>query len=104
MAQTIPLQSIPNQTVSVALDNQRYELTLKTVGTVMAADLLINEVLILQGARLVGGTPLIPYRYLQNGNFLLTTEDNCYPFYTLFGVTQFLVYFSPAELGMITSG
>ena len=98
MTQQIDLQAISNQSLSVDLDETRYEITLKETSGVMSADIIRDNVTVAQGGRIVAGTPLIPYRYQESGNFVLTTEGHRLPFFNQFGVTQFLIYASPAEL------
>ena len=99
MTQIIPLQAEPNQTISVTFDEDRYEITLKAVNNnLMALDMIRNNITLFQGLRIVAGTPLIPYRYLESGNFILLTLDNCQPYYTRFGVDQALVFASAEEL------
>lgn len=98
MTQAINLQPVPNQQLSVTFGDIRYNLTLKSVGQVMALDLTIDDRLIYSGLRIVAGTPLIPYRYQEAGNFIFITLNNCLPFYTRFGEDQTLIWASPAEL------
>ena len=98
MTQRIELQPIPNQSFTLTLDNDRYELTIKESRGTVAADLIRDEVSLYRGLRIVAGTPLIPYTYRQTGNFIITTENGEIPYYTRFGITQFLIYASPAEL------
>ncbi len=66
--------------------------------------LFINNVLILSGIRAVAGFPVIPYDYLQNGNFVFVTANDEYPIYTRFGIDQFLIYASPDEIAEIDAG
>ena len=47
------------------------------------------------------GMPLLPYRYQERGNFLLLTNEGDLPDFTQFGVTQFLVYLTAAELATL---
>ena len=98
MTQQIELQATPNQSLSATLDETRYEITIKETTGVMSADIVRDGATIAQGARIAAGTPLIPYRYQERGNFVITTEGGCIPFYNQFGLTQFLIYASPAEL------
>ena len=98
MTQLVPLLSIPNQQFSVTFDDQRYDITLKDVGNLMAMDMVRNNITLYQGLRVVAGQPLIPYRYQESGNFIFVTLDNCLPFYTRFGVDQALVFASQTEL------
>ncbi len=98
MTQQIQIQAIPNQSFSATLDERRYQLTIKEAGGVMSADVIRDNVTIAQGARIAAGTPLIPYLYQEQGNFIITTEGGRIPYYQQFGITQFLIYASPLEL------
>lgn len=100
MSSIVPTEQIPNQTLSIVLDNDRYQIALLSTGTSTVADISINESVVLQGVRCVGGTPLIPYKYLrpESGNFIFSTPDEEIPYWTNFGITQFLFYFSATEL------
>ena len=98
MSQLINLEATPNQSLSANLDDSRYEITLKETAGVMSVDIVRDTVTITQGARVAAGTPLIPYRYQEQGNFIFETEGGCIPFYDQFGITQFLIYASPSEL------
>jgi|FreactcultureFD7_1027221.scaffolds.fasta_scaffold76176_2 hypothetical protein len=100
----IPLAAVPNQSLSVTLNSNQYDLRLHyCANDVMAIDLTINEVILLTGIRLVPNFPVIVSEYMQNGNFILQTVDNEYPDYTRFGIDQFLIYASPAELEAINA-
>lgn len=104
----IPLQVLPNQQFTIQLDQTSYDLSINTCDTgnaqIMAATLLINNVLILSGIRLVTGTPIIPYFYLANGNFVFLTSNDELPDYNQFGITQYLIYASEVELQQIAAG
>lgn len=96
----INIQAIPNQKLSVRLDNNLYQITIKECNGCMCATVVCNGITIVTNSRLVGNTPLIPYRYLENdsGNFIIGTDLEEIPYYTQFGVTQQLIYASAAEL------
>ena len=98
MTQLIEIQPIANQTLSIDLDDERWELTLKSTGSAGLADISRGGVLLLQGIRVVAGTPIIPYSYIQSGNFVITTDNGEIPNYQRFGVNQFLIFASRAEL------
>lgn len=96
---TIPLSRVPNQELSVTLDQNRWLLRIKVGTGMMAADIYLNGEPVLLGQRLVAGTPLIPYRHLQeNGNFWFLTEGDKAPWWQRFGVDQVLTYASQGEL------
>lgn len=95
----IPLDPVPNQSMSVTLDGNRWDITLKECNGVMCASLVLNDAAILSGQRLVAGVPFIPYRYLQtSGNFWILTDSDQLPDYTRFGIDQEMVYVSFGEL------
>jgi hypothetical protein len=94
----IPLQAAPNQTFAIQLDGSRFVLTIKDAGGVMCADVTRDDVLLVSGLRLVAGTPLLPYPFMERGNFAFVTEDDELPYYTAFGTTQALVYLTADEL------
>lgn len=97
----VELERIPNQELSVRLADRRFVLRIKEAAGVMVADVTVDGETILQGSRIVAGTPIIPYEYLGAGNLLLLTDDGELPDYTQFGVTQTLVYLSAAEIAAL---
>jgi|SRR6185437_311954 len=100
----IDLAAIPNQALSIRLDDNQYNISIIETCGCMSVTILRNNEIIIQNVRAVGGTLLIPYRYLESGNFFIDTADNELPDYTKFGITQSLVYISQAELGAIRAG
>lgn len=97
--QIVPLVAEPNQSFSVNVSNMRFDIRLKEAAGVMVADVSINDVVVLLAGRVLAGEPLIPYRYLEAGNFLMLTDNGELPAWSLFGVTQTLVYLTAAETG-----
>jgi hypothetical protein len=100
----IALQAVPNQAFSVVLEDARYAVTIKEANGVMVADITRDNVVLIQGTRITAGTPLLPYRYLESGNFVLLTQDDALPYYTEFGTTQSLVYVTKAEIASLREG
>lgn len=98
MSLLVSLDAVPNQELSVSLENFRYVLRFKDAGGVVVADVVRDGVTILEGTRVLAGEPLIPYDYLEGGNFVLITSDDELPAYEQFGVTQFLLYLTVAEI------
>jgi hypothetical protein len=102
----IPLQAIPNQSLTIQLDNNNWDIDVRscdtnpqTAGTaIVAFSFTLNGTVIISGQRGITNWPLIAYEYLQNGNFFMITENDDYPDYTQFGITQYLIYASQAEL------
>lgn len=99
--QNIPLAAEPNQSFNVRLDDTRYAVRLKEANGVMVADITIDDVVTLSATRVLAGEPLIPYLYQQVGNFVLLTNGDELPDWSQFGVSQSLVYLSPAELAAL---
>lgn len=97
---TLDLQKIPNQSFSIRLDNNLFDLTIKEANGIMAVTISLNGTVIESGNRIVSGYPLIPYPYLSDGagNFVLITDNQEYPYYTQFGITQFLIYATQDEI------
>lgn len=93
----VPLEAVPNQSLSIRLDDRRWLLRIVDCGDVMAADVTLDDVSLVAGVRIVAGTPIVPYAYLRDGtgNFILLTESCALPDYRQFGVTQRLLYESP---------
>lgn len=99
----IPLQAIPNQSLSLQLDGINYDLRLHDCGNIMAVDIVVNNAALITGVRAVYGFPLIPYSYLEIGvgNFTFINaldNDNEYPYWDRFNTDQVLIYTSPQEL------
>jgi len=94
----IPLLAIPNQSFSIQLDNDLYTLVIKAASNIMAADVIKNTTQLIAGSRIISNQLLIPYPYLYTGNFVLAAQNEQYPDYEQFGVTQYLLYFSQDEL------
>jgi hypothetical protein len=97
----IPLEPIVNQKFSTRLDNSRYEITIKETRGIMAVTILRDDVTIVDSVRAVAGVPLIPYAYLESGNFAFSTANDELPDWTKFGTTQNLIYAGSDELEII---
>lgn len=95
---TIPLSAIPNQSFSVRLDNERMVLRIKEANGVMVADVERDGVVLLSGTRVLAGEPIIPYHYIESGNYMVLTVNEELPNWREFGATQTLVYLSAAEV------
>lgn len=94
----VPLASAANQAFTVTLDGARWNIRITTAARVMACDVSRDGTLLISGGRAVAGEPLIPYSYLATGNFIFTGADETLPDRRAFGVSQFLVYLSAAEI------
>lgn len=103
----IPLQTVPNQSLSIQLDDVNYDFEIRSMpgtSTIMVFDITIDNELIVEGVRAVPAYPLIEYKYLENGNFIVITENDDYPDWEKFQISQFLLYASNAEIEAIQNG
>lgn len=100
----IALVALPNQSFSLRLDSNLYNLTIKETNGCMCATIVRNNVTLLSNVRLVAQFPIIPYIYLEAGNFIISTLDDDLPDWTKFGISQTLLYVSEAELGELRAG
>lgn len=100
MTELIELSAIPNQSFTIVLDDIRYGITLKATKYFMICDVSIDGAVVVTGQRVLQDCPLIPFQYLEGdgGNFGFISDTETDPWYEFFGDTQFLVYFSRAEL------
>lgn len=96
----ITLQPIPNQRFQATLDNQQYDITIRSIGDMMFMDVTINAVVVATSLPCIVGQPVIPYGYLEGGggNFVWTTVSGGNPQYANFGTIDVLLYVSVAEL------
>lgn len=94
----VGIAALPNQSLTIQLDERLYDIHLREANGVMAATIARDGVTLVSAMRITAGTPLLPYRYQEAGNFIMTTDGEAMPYYDQFGVTQFLVYLSAAEL------
>lgn len=94
----VSLTATPNQTLTIQILERVYDISVKEANGVMCASITIDGEVVVSGMRVTAGTPLLPYRYQESGNFMLTTEADSLPYYDQFGVTQFLVYLTADEL------
>lgn len=101
--QTVGLQAIPNQRLTVVLDGVLYDLTLRETNGCMSVDILRGGDPVVEGQRIVAGEPFLPYVVLEGayGNFVMLTQDGDLPYYDQFGLTQTLVWATAVEIGAI---
>lgn len=94
----VPLAAVPNQSFSVRLDDTRMVLRIKEANGVTVADLERAGTVVLLGTRALAGECVIPYHYLEEGNFIFLTLNDELPDWRLFGVSQSLIYITAAEV------
>jgi len=108
----IPLQTVPNQELSIQLDNNNYVVRIHSsnniplsIGTaIMTFTIIMNGEVLIENIRAVPYYPIIPFQYLSNSNFFIITNNDDYPDYNQFAISQFLIYASAAELEAIANG
>ncbi len=92
---TIELNSTPNQRLTVTLDDQRWELTIKQARGMMVCDVMLNDEYLVCGTRIVANAPIIPATHLSSGrNFAILTENDDLPWWESFNTNQVLIYWS----------
>ena len=99
--QVIPVSAVPNQQLSVVLDNNNWGIGIRLTNGVMSVSLSLGGNTVIENIRAVAGMRLIPSRYEEAGNFIFATANNQLPDYLLFGVNQNLLYVSAAELAVL---
>lgn len=106
MSLVINLDTLPNQQITATLDGRRYDIRVIDCGSCMAVTIVRDGVTVCDNARAVAGFPLLNYRHMEaeSGNFIFTTEGDALPHYSMFGITQELIYTTNAELLDIRNG
>lgn len=100
----VPLAATPNQSFTLTIDEIRWVIAIKDLGGVLAFDVTRDGERLLSGTRACAGEPIIPYAYLQYGNFIFTTVNDTLPSWQSFGISQILVYLNQAETNQIPPG
>lgn len=97
--QTVPIQAIPVQTFTyIDPSNNIWDIGIRNVAEQMAFSFSRNGVVLIQNCCAVAGYRLVPYDYLEDGNFVLITQNYQIPDYTQFGTTQTLVFLEQSEI------
>lgn len=94
----VPIEAIPSQVLSIVLDSNLYQLTVRQVNGAVAVSVVRNGVDIIDNLIAAAAAPIIPAKYQEAGNFMFLTASNQLPNYTLFNTSQALFYFTAAEL------
>jgi hypothetical protein len=94
----LPIQPLPNQEFQALLDGNSWDFTIRTTNGVASMTLALNGNTVVENARCVAGSLVIPAQYEEAGNFLFLTANNQLPDYPLFGTTQSLIYASAVDL------
>ncbi len=97
----IGIATVPNQTLSIQIDERAYDLTLRETNGCMSVTIVRDLVTLVTNLRVVAGTPMLPYKYQESGNFAMLVENEDLPYWDKFNVTQFLVYLSASEVAAL---
>jgi len=100
MPLSIPLQAVPSQTVSVALNNQACQINVYTLTTGLYVDLLVNDAQIIGGVVAQNLNVIVRDAYLGFVGDLAfaDTQGDQDPVYTGLGSRFILVYLFPSDL------
>lgn len=93
----VELDKTPAQSFEFWAADVFFKLSLYVSRRMMYADIDVDNVRVLSGVRCMPGW-MINNIDLDVGNFYFETEDGEYPFWEKFGETQFLHYFTEAEI------
>jgi hypothetical protein len=94
----IAIQAIPNQLFNTQVDGNNWLISIRLTDGVMVFSFTKNGTLVIDNVRSKGNDVIIPYRYLEDGNFALVTQDQELPLYSKFGISQYLLYASQIEI------
>lgn len=97
----VSLAAVPNQTLTIQLLDSIYAISVQATNGVMSASITRDGLSLIANQRLTPGTPVLPYRYQEQGNFVFATENETLPDYTQFGITQFLMYLTAEEVAAL---
>lgn len=99
----IALRDVPRQSFSIVLDDSLYSIAIKECSGIMAATIIRDGITLISNRRIPAGMFVIPFPYLESGNFAFVTDNDELPYYTNFLTTNIFVYFSPEEVISIRS-
>ena len=89
----LTVEPITNQSFSAVLDGNLFTFRLCNRGGTVLMDITKNNVVVVAGARVVAGAPIVqPFSLLPSENFVITTQAGALVDYHQFGITQFLFY------------
>ena len=94
----IPIKVFARQSLSVMLEQSLYEISLKECNGIMAATIIRDGVTIVSNRRVCAGMTVIPEGHLEEGNFVILTENGEIPYYTDFESSNVFVYLTLQEV------
>lgn len=101
--QTIPIQSIPSQSVRVVLSGQNVQIQINQKTQGIFVDVSANDISIVNGVIALDAVPLVCREYVGFiGNlFLIDTQGNSDPDYTRLGDRFQLIYMTADEYALV---
>ncbi len=92
----IPLEVLPNQSLTIRLGDNRYIIRLITISdALMGISITRDDIILMQNQRAIPKKKILPgYKAGRYGNFVFITQDETYPYYTEFNNGHEL-YFIP---------
>lgn len=90
---------LPNQKFNFKTDNGTLEIELRTVDNITLMSISANGNNIVNSVKVAPNVLLMGYKYLQEqyGDFIFTTTDNKYPYYTNFNNANKLYWLNYEE-------
>ena len=98
MPQLIPIQAVPNQSFTTTINNNLFDISIRTSDGITAVSIAINGTDIINNLIAVANGLIIPAQYQEVDNFMFVTANYEMPLYTQFNINQSLIYFSASEL------
>ena len=100
MAAEIELQNIPNQNFQLLVEEDSYDITLKTIGDITYVSITRNSEVIITSTRAKPNQNILEnvYQFNEHGNFVFVSGDDEYPFFENFGVLAIFNYLTKAEV------
>lgn len=97
---------LPNQKFSFKTENDTVEIELRTIDNITLMSMKANGNNIVSSIKVAPNVLLLGYKYLQEqyGDFIFTTTDNQYPYYTKFNNANKLYWLSYEEVNRFKNG
>lgn len=100
----IPLQRVANQSFSVVLDGVDYRIELRTIQDFVFMSCWANGEVLFYNQLCTPNNWVNVYDYISvNGKFYFKCLNRNYPTYKEFGVSQTLLFFTPAEVEVVNN-
>lgn len=96
----IPLSNSPSQSFSFSESQTRWGIRIFSVRGAVCADVDRDGVRVVSGVRVVAGEPIIPYKHLETGNFIITVSRGELVKSSEFGVSQSLFFLNAEDIAL----